>query len=144
VESQAGVTGLPVFGARLVPEPAAAAALKGKKILAFAGIGRPEKFFETLKESGAEIVERRSFDDHHRFTSDEARELLVAAKTRGLLLVTTEKDFARMQGDPALAELAAQATALPVRLMFDDVEGVRRLLERTLRRARTQDLARPA
>ena len=135
---------LPVFAARLVPESEAAAALKGKKVLAFAGIGRPQKFFETLKAVGAEILETRSFGDHHRFTADEARELLDAAKARGALLVTTEKDAARMQGDPALAELASQATAMPVRLVFEDVEGVRRLLERTLRWARTQDLTRSA
>jgi tetraacyldisaccharide 4'-kinase len=144
VESQAVTTGLPVFSARLTPDSTAATALKGAKVLAFAGIGRPEKFFETLRATGANIVETRSFDDHHRFSANDAQRLLAAAKARSLLLVTTEKDMARMQGDPALAELAAQATSLPVQLSFEDLEGVRRLLERTLRWARTQALARPA
>jgi len=144
VESQAGAMGLPLFGARIVPEPEAAVALKGQKVLAFAGIGRPEKFFASLRELGADVVEACGFDDHHRFSVDEARDLLTAAKARGLVLATTEKDMARIQGDPALAELAAQATTLPVRLEFEDVEGVRRLLERTLRWARTQDLTRSA
>lgn len=135
VESQAGVMGLPVFAARLLPDPVAATALRGKKILAFAGIGRPEKFFASLRDLGADVVETRSFDDHHRFSASEARELLHAARARGLVLITTEKDVVRMRGDPALAELAAQAKALPVRLAFADEDGVRRLLERTLRKA---------
>lgn len=136
VESHAGTIGLPVFGAQLVPDQAAAAALKDKKVLAFAGIGRPEKFFDTLKAAGAEVVEARGFDDHHRYSAADARELLTAAKARGLQLVTTEKDLARMQGDAVLTELSANSRVLPVRLQFDDEAAVRMLLERTLKRAR--------
>ncbi len=135
VVSHARMIGLPVFDAQLVPDPAATAALKNRKVLAFAGIGRPEKFFDTLQAAGAEVVGARGFDDHHRFSADEARKLLAAAKARGLQLVTTEKDLARMQGDATLTELAATARVLPVRLQFDDEAAVRVLLERTLKRA---------
>lgn len=136
VEETARVTGIPIFAARLVPDAQAAAELGGRKVLAFAGIGRPEKFFTSLREIGAELLETRSFSDHHRFTAADARALLGAARTRNLTLVTTEKDIARMQGDAALAELAAQSKALPVRLRFADEEAVRRVLELAVKKAR--------
>jgi len=136
VEERARMMGLPVLGAQLVPDEGALAAFKSKPLLAFAGIGRPEKFFATLKAAGAIVVESHSFDDHHRYTADEARDLIDAAKRGNLSLVTTEKDLARMRGDAALKKLAAQSSTLPVRLQFDDEAAVKALLERTLTRAR--------
>jgi tetraacyldisaccharide 4'-kinase len=136
VEQQAKSAGLPVFAARLVPDAQSAAALKGERLLAFAGIGRPKKFFDTLRALGADVVEGRDFADHHRYSASEARELLLAARVRKLTLVTTEKDHARMQGDTALAELAAAARTLPVRLEFNDETAVQSLLERALAGAR--------
>ena len=136
VEKQAQAAGLPVFAARLVPDAATAKELKGKKVLAFAGIGRPEKFFETLRLLGAELADTRAFADHHRYSANEARDLVGAARTRGLTLVTTEKDRARMQGDAALTELAAAARTLAVRLEFADETAVRKLMERALAKAR--------
>jgi tetraacyldisaccharide 4'-kinase len=136
LEDQAGAMGLPVFTASLVPDAKAAASLKGRKLLAFAGIGRPEKFFATLREIGAQVIEARSFGDHHRYTAHDAGALLGAAEAQRLTLATTEKDMVRMQGDPALAELSAAAKALPVELQFADREAVRRLLDRALKRAR--------
>jgi tetraacyldisaccharide 4'-kinase len=128
--------GVPTFGARLVPDPAAAAKLSRKSVLAFAGIGHAEKFFATLAETGAEIIERRVFADHHFYSAKDAAALLAIVRARGLLPVTTEKDRARMGGDPALAELASVTRALPVRLVFDDEAVVRALLQRALKRAR--------
>ena len=136
VETQAKAAGLPVFAAQLAPDAEAAASLKGRKLLAFAGIGHPEKFFATLRSLGANVIDARSFADHHRYSAAEARALLASAKSRGLTLVTTEKDLARMQGEAALTELAAAARALPVRLQFNDEGAVRSLLERALKRAR--------
>jgi tetraacyldisaccharide 4'-kinase len=136
IEAQAKAAGLAVTSARLVPDAETARALKAKKILAFAGIGRPEKFFETLKALGAKIVQQRGFPDHHRYTAGEARELLEAAKSRGLELVTTEKDRARMQDDAALTELAATTSVLPVQLEFDNEPAMRDLLESALAKAR--------
>jgi len=126
---------LPVFRAKLVPD-SAASELAGNKVLAFAGIGHPEKFFSTLTALGAEVVEQRAFPDHHRFSASEADALLAAAQARGLLLVTTEKDLVRLKGEPSLAELTAQARTLPVRLQFENMDGVRDLLNRTLAKAR--------
>jgi tetraacyldisaccharide 4'-kinase len=134
VEEQAKAAGLKVLAAELMPDPQIAARLKGKPLLAFAGIGHPEKFFATLRALGATIAGARAFADHHRYSSAEARELLDLAQSRGLTLATTEKDLARTQGDPALSELAAQSIALPVRLQFKDEESVRDLLQRALNR----------
>lgn len=131
---------LAVLTAKLVPDSAAAAELAGRKVLAFAGIGHPEKFFATLAALGAEIAEARAFADHHRFSASEAESLVGAAKASGLTLVTTEKDLARIKGELALATLAAQARALPVRLRFEDEVAVRELLRRALAVRQSIDL----
>ncbi len=117
--------GLPVFRGRLAPDPGAASTLKAQRVLAFAGIGDPEKFFATLRQSGVAVEEQRSFPDHHRYARDEADDLVAAAERHGLALVTTEKDIVRLAGDPATAQLAARATALPVTLALDDAAGFR-------------------
>ena len=124
----------PVFHGRLVPDAAALAALKARNVLAFAGIGDPEKFFETLAQAGIAITKRKGFGDHHPFTAQEAAALIVQAEQGGLTLVTTEKDRARMSGDPALAALAAKAQVLPVTLVVDEVEELRKLVLGKLRR----------
>jgi tetraacyldisaccharide 4'-kinase len=110
---------LPVLQGRLAPDPAVLTALTGKNVLAFAGIAHPEKFFATLAAAGIATPVKRAFADHHPFTESDARELLQLAKRENLLLLTTEKDLARMQGDAACAELAAATTSLPVRLEAD-------------------------
>jgi tetraacyldisaccharide 4'-kinase len=123
----------PVLPARLVPGPDALA-LRGQRVLAFAGIGRPEKFFCTLAAIGAEVAERRAFADHHRYSPREARDLLAAAKARDLTLVTTEKDQARMARAPELAALQAASLVLPIVLEFDDAPALMRRVRGALRR----------
>jgi tetraacyldisaccharide 4'-kinase len=120
VIANAHVRGLPVQRGQLVPDPAAVAALAGRKALAFAGIARPEKFFATLAAAGIATPVTRSFADHHAFTPGDAAELLQRAERGGLTLLTTEKDLARMQNDPALVTLARAATALPVTIVFNN------------------------
>jgi tetraacyldisaccharide 4'-kinase len=134
VAALAAKQGIPVFVAKIVPEPLAARKLKGRRVLAFAGIGRPEKFFRTLAEIGAEVVERRAFPDHHPYSSREARDLIAAAKDRGLALVTTEKDQARIARAPKLAALHAASVVLPIVLEFDDATALMRRLSGVLRR----------
>jgi len=111
---------LPVLHGTLAPDPHSIAAVAGRKALAFAGIAHPEKFFATLAAAGIATPVKRAFADHHPFTSADARELLEQAKRESLLLLTTEKDLARMQGDAACTELAAAAIALPVGLEIDN------------------------
>jgi tetraacyldisaccharide 4'-kinase len=121
-------TGLPVFHARLQPDTAAVVELKGRRVLAFAGIGDPDKFFRTASEAGIDVAQRQPFPDHHRFTPEEAAELIMRAEHDGLALITTEKDRARMAGEPLLAALAARVHVLPVTLVVTEANELRTLV----------------
>ena len=127
-------TNLPTFHARLVPDRAALA-LENRRVLAFAGIGGPQKFFATLAASGVNAKIQRGFADHHRYRADEAAALIAEAERHDLALVTTEKDLVRLQGDPALAVLAARAQALPVELIVSEQDDFRRLVLGATQRA---------
>ncbi len=70
---------------------------KGKKILAFAGIGNPESFFNLLRENGLKVKKEISFPDHYNYTKKEIENLISQAKNKGLTLLTTEKDFFRIK-----------------------------------------------
>jgi tetraacyldisaccharide 4'-kinase len=119
---------IPLFEARLVPDADAIAALAGRRVLAFAGIGDPQKFFATLAEAGVVVAARRGFPDHHRYTDAEAQALCDEAERAGLELVTTEKDLVRLAGDAGTAQLAKRAQALPVTLAIDQAESFKALL----------------
>ena len=71
--------------------------LKGKKILAFAGIGNPNNFFKLLKEHGLKIKQEISFPDHYNYKKSEVKNLMLLAKEKGLKLITTEKDYFRIK-----------------------------------------------
>lgn len=131
VTSRAGTR--PVLHGRLAPEPTAVSSLHARKVLAFAGIGDPDKFFATAEQAGIAIVQRRGFADHHRFSAEEAAELVMNAERDGLSLLTTAKDHARMAGDPALAALASKAHVLPVTMVVEETEKLRELVARALR-----------
>jgi tetraacyldisaccharide 4'-kinase len=126
IKSRATARGQPVLAGRLVPDMSVASRLRGCSVLAFTGIADPEKFFATLRACGIVIQQTRSFADHHRFSTGEAKDLLNAAAQQNLVLATTEKDMARMRGDAALAQLARATIALPVTMVFDDEDAVRR------------------
>lgn len=102
----------------------------GARVIAFAGIGRPEKFFRTLTTEGAQIVERRVFPDHHRFSARDIAELKAISRRHGAKLVTTEKDAARLPPG------ALDVTTLPIRLVFPDEKAVASALAAALRAAR--------
>ena len=112
----AGQREFPLIRAVLEPDREVVESLQGKRVLAFAGIGHPEKFFATLVAAGIEVPVRRAFPDHHRYRADEAAALISEAEKNNLELVTTEKDLVRMQGDAGVAQLAAHARAIPVSL----------------------------
>jgi tetraacyldisaccharide 4'-kinase len=113
-----GAFSRPVLRARLAAE---SETFRGRRVFAFAGIGRPEKFLETLRAGGAEIAGAQFFPDHHPYGAAD-----IAALKRwagDALPVTTEKDFVRL--DPGLA---AGIEYLPVRARFDAPALLDRLL----------------
>jgi len=117
-----GFTG-PILRARLVPT--GQDAIEGKKLLAFAGIGRPEKFFATLREMGGEICASRCFADHHPYSENEIRKLHADAERLNAHLVTTQKDFVR------IADHQREGIfSLPVRAVFKDERALARVLKK--------------
>ncbi len=134
VAAQARACNLPVLQGRLTPDVSAVASLKGRRVLAFAGIGDPDKFFATAEAAGIAVAERRSFDDHYRYTAEDAGKLIMDAEHNGLALLTTEKDRARMTGERLLDALFTRAHALPVTMVVNEADELRRLVTAKLRR----------
>ena len=84
---------IPIISAEIKPKNHQ---LNGKKVVAFAGIGIPKKFFTTLENEGAIIVREIAFPDHHTYTQKDEKYLLAEAKTQETILVTTQKDFVKL------------------------------------------------
>ena len=100
--------------------------LRSRPWIAFAGIGRPEGFFEMLDASGAKITVRVPFADHHPFSQVDAERLLDLAETHHAGLITTEKDWVRLPSDTgALGRLKAAAKTLKLRLAFSENDEAR-------------------
>jgi tetraacyldisaccharide 4'-kinase len=133
VAAMARARALPIFHGRLEPDADAVAALKSRKVLAFAGIGDPEKFFQTLTDAGIDVPVRQAFADHHRYRKGEASALVARAERDGLIVVTTEKDMARIAGDGDAAALATRAQPLPVKLVVEEQTAFRDLILRAAR-----------
>ncbi len=115
---------LPLLQARLAPA-SGAPDLAGQRVLAFAGIGRPEKFFATLRNLGAELAEARPFPDHHPYRPAEVDDLRARARALDALPITTEKDRLRLPGD-----LADTIAVLPIEVAWHDPDALDRLLAR--------------
>jgi tetraacyldisaccharide 4'-kinase len=113
---------LPVLAANLEPEPAIAA-LHGRRAVAFAGIGRPDKFFNMLAQSGIFLAARRAFADHHRYTAAELAAVLKRADELDAVAVTTPKDAARLP-----PEARARVTVIGVHLVWQDTDAIERML----------------
>jgi tetraacyldisaccharide 4'-kinase len=125
-----------VLSAHLEPDAAAVAQLKDKRVLAFAGIGDPARFFRTLQANGIDVVQGKAFTDHHPFSVREMEALVEDAKRDGLILVTTEKDLVRLRGDAQLSALAREIVPFPVTLQFGDGAALTKFLASRLFQAR--------
>lgn len=113
---------LPVFHARFVPDEAAQI-LAGRRVVALAGIGRPDKFFDTLKALGADLVEALPFPDHHAFSENDLMLAADLASERDAIPVTTEKDFVRLP-----PEARPMFTPVPVTLAWQEEAAFLKLL----------------
>ncbi len=113
---------IPVINAHIMP--ADPDALRGKMLFAFAGIGRPEKFFATLKTMGAKIAGTKAFADHHMFSAEELSELRTTANAKNAMLVTTEKDWVRLA-----ASERQDILTVPIHIAFDEPAHISAILE---------------
>lgn len=105
--------GLPQLRAQLVP--AGDTHWPGRRVLAFAGIGHPDKFFATLSALGAEVVGTAPLGDHEPLGEARLNDLLAAATAQKAELVTTEKDMMRLPDG-----WKSRVLVLPVRLEIED------------------------
>jgi tetraacyldisaccharide 4'-kinase len=120
----------PVFRGRTEPDPEIAATLAGKKVMAVAGIGRPQKLYDSLESVGAEVKIGRAFDDHHTFDRHEIEALVAESAQNALTLVTTAKDHVRIMAVDS--KLAKKFKVLPIRFIADDPQGLTQWLHSRL------------
>ncbi len=113
---------LPVLRASLVPGPEIAAHA-GQRVLAFAGIASPEKFFTGLEQAGVTVAGRVAFPDHHPFTERELQGIIDRARAMRVRPVTTPKDAVRIP-----AALRAEFDVIGVTLRWDDPLAVDALI----------------
>jgi tetraacyldisaccharide 4'-kinase len=119
--------------ARAMLKPGNIGKVKGKQVMAFAGIADPEKFYATLRKMGALVVKTRSFPDHHTFTDNELRSLM--DDSGDLLLVTTEKDDVRISHETAIGiKLKASLLTVPVQVIIQDDSVMKRALAEAVKR----------
>ena len=109
---------LPRLKARLDPLPTGID-LAGQPVVAFAGIGDPERFFSTLRALGARIERQIPLGDHQPLTRPLMHRIEQEAQSTGALIVTTEKDAARLPAD-----FRQKVLTLPVRLTFEDTAAL--------------------
>jgi tetraacyldisaccharide 4'-kinase len=117
--------------------PVASERFRSRRVLAYAGIANPQRFFTMLESLGAIVIERRAFADHHAFSDREARDLLDRAQRLGADLVTTEKDLARLSaGSGPRAELRDRSVALRITVAVegDDLATLKAVIGRALSR----------
>lgn len=87
---------LPCLLAKIIPEPTSLTLIQQRSLIAFAGIGRPEKFFSTLKEYGGNLIASYAFPDHYPYEEKDILPLIAQAKHSQSLLITTSKDWVRL------------------------------------------------
>ncbi len=103
--------------------------LRGTRVIAFAGIGQPEKFFATLTTCGASMISAHAFGDHHPYSIAEIEKLLHEAAASNAVLVTTSKDHVRLP-----PHLRVQVKVVEGALIWRNPDVITRLLEELLAR----------
>jgi tetraacyldisaccharide 4'-kinase len=107
--------GVPVLVASIQPT----ADWRDRRVVAFAGLGRPEKVFRTLREAGADVMSTQAFADHHPYDTADIRPLMERARNAGAALVTTTKDHVRL---PEAVRDAVET--IDVRLVWRDPDAL--------------------
>jgi tetraacyldisaccharide 4'-kinase len=122
-------SGKPIFHGRLAPDANAALKMLGSRVVAFAGIGRPQKFFDSLAACGARLVARHEFPDHYAYRPADVAALQRQAEALDAALVTTEKDMVKIAPLlPGLRSDLPMPEALPVTLVVEEAEDLKSLI----------------
>ena len=134
-EQAAARVGLPVINGHLAPDPLIAAQLAGRSVVALAGIGQPAKFVTTLQSCGVQVIGLQASGDHAVFSHATMAATLAQARAQNAMIVTTEKDAARM-GGRWLPGIVERLVVLPVTLTITRGDAVldRLISERALPR----------
>lgn len=130
----------PVLAARAVPSGDTAWLAK-TPIVAYTGIANPDRFFRLLEASGARIVQRIAFPDHHVFSRADAVRLLRHAQDTDARLVTTEKDWVRLKGSTGVRnDLLEKTEPFAIEMAFEarDLDRLAALIEGVMQRERPQ------
>lgn len=126
VPGDVAASGKPVLRAHL----AATEAVPDGPLVAFAGIGRPQRFFDSLKEAGADLRDEIPYPDHHPYSANDLDYLLALAQDEGARLITTAKDHVRLP-----PEMRAQTLVHPVKAVFEDAAALDALLASLFKQA---------
>ena len=116
---------MPILMGHFEPDKTAISKLQGEKVLAFAGIGRPNKFFNMLKGAGIPVAKQISFPDHYFYTRFDMEEIM--AEAAGLPILTTTKDFVKVPKD-----IQSKLTVIKGEFVFDKPAEVESLLKGVL------------
>jgi tetraacyldisaccharide 4'-kinase len=129
----------PLLKAHLLPLPEERVRLKGQRVVAFAGIAHPEKFFATVQDCGTIIEATRSFADHYAYSEDDLSDLRETALRYDAIALTTEKDLLRIH-----PEARAGFSALKVTAQFDTDSSplVDQFLDQCLKRFPSTELVK--
>ncbi len=114
----------PITTAHIQPLSESIQNIKGKRLVAFAGIGFPDKFFDTLEQYGGKVLEKVAFPDHYPYSIRDLQPLVEKAKSEDVLLVTTEKDFVRVP-----LSLQPLVTPFKIHLEFKNSDNILSRLE---------------
>ena len=126
VEKIARIGGGPLLWAQIVPAPESYC-LANQRVVAFAGIARPDRFFDTLRNIGCRFISAHAFPDHYVYQADEIMALVEEASAADARLITTEKDLVRLP-----PEARPMTEVLAVSLKFRDANALDRVLARAL------------
>ncbi len=110
----------PIFRARLIPR---SMPLPSKKVIAFCGLGFPQKFYKMLKDLGSHLVAAETFPDHYMYKEEDLGRLQKLAVEHQAILVTTRKDFVKIP-----SSWQGRLHVLDVNIEFDDSEGIYRYI----------------
>ena len=105
----------------------------GKSVIAYCGIGRPEKFLETLEDVGIKIPRYQFYTDHYAYKDSDAETLLGLSNKLKMPLLTTEKDYVRLPNDDSpLGQLKKRSVTVPIKLIFEDNKELNQMLKMKL------------